>query len=132
MRRFFVKPLTWMVLAEIVVVAALVGVAWHMVSGVAHNPVAPLILPGALASPEDTAPPDPSPDVINPPTPATAPLLPGLNVDPAFWRVRLAALNAAEVQLEALEWRIVHSAMDTIQRYVDSVVVPAVERSEGG
>lgn len=130
MRRVFARPLTWMVLAEIVVVTALVGVAWHLVAGAAGSPVVPLVLP-ATKAPEDTAAPDVSPDVVNPPGPATAPLLPGLNVDPAFWRVRLAALNGAEAQVEALEWRIVHSAMDTVKRYVDSVVVPAVERAEG-
>lgn len=131
MRRLFEKPLTWMVLAEIVVVVGLVGVAWHMVAGVVRNPVAPLVLPSATAAPEDTAAPDLSPEVLIPPDTATVPLLPGLNVDPAFWRVRLAALNEAEAQVEALEWRIVHSAMDTVKRYVDSVVVPAVERAEG-
>jgi hypothetical protein len=55
-----------------------------------------------------------------------------LNVDPDFWRARLAALNEAEQQVEALEWRIVHSALDTIHRYVESVVVPAVEQAEKG
>src|SRR6266581_4609133 len=124
MRRWFGKPLMWMVLAEIVVVAALVGVAWHMVAAAAHNPVIPLVLPASTAAPDDTAAPDVSPDLINPPDPGTAPLLPGLNVDPAFWRARLAALNEAEAQVEALEWRIVHSAMDTVRRYIDSVVVP--------
>jgi hypothetical protein len=120
-----------MVLAEVVVVVALAGVAWHMVVGAARNPSVALVLPAVTATPDDTALPDVSPDVLNPPDTATVPLLPGLNVDPAFWRVRLAALNGAEAQVEALEWRIVHSAMDTIKRYVDSVVVPAVERAEG-
>jgi hypothetical protein len=130
MRRVLAKPLTWMVVAEIVVVTALVGVAWHLVAGVAR-PAVPLVLPAVTGAPLDTAAPDVSPDAVNPPDPTTAPLLPGLNVDPAFWRVRLAALNGAEAQVEALEWRIVHSAMDTVRRYVDSVVVPAVERAEG-
>jgi hypothetical protein len=120
-----------MVLAEVVVVIALVGVAWRLVAGAAHNQAAPLVLPAVTVSPDDQSVPVVSPDLLNPPDTATVPLLPGLNVDPAFWRVRLAALNGAEAQLEALEWRIVHSAMDTIKRYVDSVVVPAVERAEG-
>jgi hypothetical protein len=130
-RRLVEKPLTWMVLAEVVVIVALAGVAWHMVAGAPRNPSAQLVLPAVTATPDDTALPDVSPDVLNPPDTATVPLLPGLNVDPAFWRVRLAALNGAEAQVEALAWRIVHSAMDTIKRYVDSMVVPAVERAEG-
>jgi len=131
MRRLVDKPLTWMVLAEIVVVVALVGVAWHMVAGVVHEAVAPLVLPSATAAPDATVLPNVAPDAVNPPGPSSAPLLPCLNVAPVFWRVRLTALNEAEAQFEALEWRIVHSAMDTIKRYVDSVVVPAIERAEG-
>ena len=103
-RRLVEKPLTWMVLAEVVVVVALAGVAWHMVAGVPRNPSAQLVLPAVTATPDDTALPDVSPDVLNPPDTATVPLLPGLNVDPAFWRVRLAALNGAEAQVEALAW----------------------------
>jgi hypothetical protein len=33
--------------------------------------------------------------------------------------------------VEAIEWRIVHSALDTMERYIDTVVVPAVEHAEG-
>ena len=119
-----------MVAAEVVVVAALAGVAWHEVSAAGQGS-APLILP-ATSTPEDTSAPDVPSDALSPPVPSTIPLLPGLNVDPAFWRVRLAGLNEAEAQFEALEWRIIHSAMDTIRRYVDTVVVPAVERAEKG
>ena len=132
MRRLLSQPLTWMVLVEIVVVAALVGVSWHMVTAASGSPSAPLVLPLASPSADGVSAPDVSPDVLVPPDSSTLPLLPGLNVDPGFWRSRLARLNEAEAQVEALEWRIVHSAMDTIQRYVDSVVIPAVERAESG
>ena len=84
------------------------------------------------AAPAGTGVPQPSAGVLFPPRPAGPSLLPGLNVDPEFWRARLAALNEAESQVEALEWRIVHSALDTIHRYVESVVVPAVEHAEKG
>ena len=117
-----------MVAAEIVVVAALGAVAWHELAGVAGG-APPLILP-ATSTPADTSAPDIPADALTPPGATSAPLLPGLNVDPAFWREHLVGLNAAEAQFEALEWRIIHSAMDTVQRYVDTVVVPAVERAE--
>jgi len=126
----FRQPIAWMVAAEIVVVAALAGVAWHELAGAA-NAAAPLILP-ATASPEDTSAPDVPADALAPPVATSGPLLPGLNVDPAFWRDRLTGLNGAEAQFEALEWRIIHSAMDTVRRYVDTVVVPSVERAEKG
>ena len=130
MRRWFRQPIVWMIAAEVVVVTALVGVAWHEVAGAGQD-AAPLILP-ATSTPEDTSAPNVPEDALSPPSPATAPLLPGLNVDPAFWRDRLAGLNEAEAQFEALEWRIIHSAMDTVRRYVDTVVVPALERAERG
>jgi len=124
----FRQPIAWMLAAEFVVVAALVGVAWHELAG-AGGGAAPLILP-ATSTPSDTSAPDIPADALAPPAATSAPLLPGLNVDPAFWREHLVGLNAAEAQFEALEWRIIHSAMDTVQRYVDTVVVPAVERAE--
>ncbi len=126
------QPLAWMVAAELVVVAALVGVAWHVLQGSAATPGAALVLPTVSAPADAAATPDVPPDVLIPPSPSSIPLLPGLNVDPAFWRERLVALNAAEAQLEALEWRIVHSAMDTVRRYVESVVVPELEQAEAG
>jgi len=130
MRTLFRHPIAWLVVAEVVVVAALVAVAWHELAS-AGAASAPLILP-ANSTPEDTAAPDVPPDALVPPAPSSAPLLPGLNVDPAFWRERLTGLNGAEAQFEALEWRIIHSAMDTVRRYVDTVVVPSVERAEKG
>jgi hypothetical protein len=130
MRSLSRHPIAWMVAAEIVVVAALVAIAWHELAG-AGAASSPVILP-ATSTPEDTAAPDVPADVLDPPGPSSATLLPGLNVDPAFWRERLAGLNGAEAQFEALEWRIIHSAMDTVRRYVDTVVVPGVERAEKG
>src|SRR5690348_15750904 len=128
MRRMLRQPIAWMIAAEVVVVTALVGVAWHELAA-ADGGAAPLILP-ATSTPADTSAPDIPADAIAPPASTTAPLLPGLNIDPAFWREHLIGLNAAEAQFGALEWRIIHSAMDTVQRYVDTVVVPAVERAE--
>jgi hypothetical protein len=130
MRQIFRQPLTWMVVGEILVVATLVVVSWHVVSGATGRSDVPLVISQPDSS-SDVSAPDVSPDVLAPPGATTAPLLPGLNIDPAFWRGRLAGLNQAEAQVEALEWRIVHSAMETVQRYVNSVVVPAVERAEG-
>jgi hypothetical protein len=56
--------------------------------------------------------------------------LPGLNVDSGFWRQRLAQLNREQATLAQLEWRIVHSAMDAARHYVQTVVLPAVQRAE--
>jgi hypothetical protein len=117
-----------MILAECAVVATLVVVAWHLVA-TASVPDFPV--------PLDVAPPAEAGDAGGPvPAVATAPpeaaptLLPGLNVDPSFWRVRLAELNDGEAEFERLEWRLVHSAMDAAHRYVESVVLPSIARAE--
>ena len=39
-------------------------------------------------------------------------------------------LPTAQALLAQLEWRIVHSAMDAMERYLETVVLPAVQRAE--
>jgi len=127
MRKLLRAPLTWMVIAELVVVAALVVLAWNVVAasnrpGVSA-PVAPA--PGAAA---DEASPSPDPTIVPKPTAPT--LLPGLNLSTSFWRQRLDQLNQDQVFFEQLEWRVVHSAVDAMQRYLETVVLPSVRRAE--
>jgi hypothetical protein len=128
MRKWIRSPLIWFVAAEVLVVGTLGIVAWNVVQSV-RAPV--------LASPGLQA-----PDVVGDASPALPALTeirntsqrgprPGLNLDSAFWRERLAQLNRDQVYLEQLEWRIVHNAMDAANRYVETVVLPAVRRAEG-
>jgi hypothetical protein len=131
MRSLTRNPLTWMLLGELAVVAALILVAWHWIAAVQDQQSA--AAPPALFLPVAT--PDPSAQA-SPVAPKTARSVarqqPGLNLDTGFWRQRLTELNRDEAAFEQLEWRIVHSAMDTIQRYTESVVIPSVERAERG
>lgn len=122
------KPLTWMVLAEFAVVAALVIVAWHLVAaaGLPAITALPLVSPPAQAgNAADVLP----ADLIQQPKVQDSRLLPGLNLSANFWRSRLAELNQGEAAFEVLEWKIVHAAMDAAQRYVESVVLPSVARA---
>ena len=118
-----------MVVSECAIVAALVMVAWHMVA----SPPAPQVSRAQAASPNAQA---REPVTAGPKTVAGATkapvniLLPGLNLDSSFWRLRLVELNRGESSLEQLEWKIVHSAMDAARHYVTSVVVPAIVRAE--
>jgi len=128
MQRWLRRPIFWMVAAEVVVVVALGAVTWHELTAAGAAPP-PFVLPSSSPA-NDTALPSVPADALAPPPRSGPELLPGLNVDPAFWRTRLVGLNGAEAQFEALEWRIIHSAMDTIHRYVETVVVPAVEGAE--
>jgi len=131
MRNFLRSPLTWMVAAELIVVVALVAVAWTMVMSASRPALASPALqpPGTKGEPAADAT-DPLPDmpvVTQPRGP-----LPGLNLDSSFWRSRLAEVNREQVLLAQLEWRIVHNGMDAIRRYLQKVVLPAVRRAEKG
>jgi hypothetical protein len=127
MRRLVRKPLPWMVLAECAIVATLVVVAWHLVAAAPLQEVP--VPPAASAPPQpgDATGPISADVTVRPPA---RPLLPGLNVDASFWRLRLAELNSDEAAFETLEWRLVHSAMNAAHRYVESVVLPSLARAE--
>jgi hypothetical protein len=132
MRSLIRAPLLWIVLAEITVVGVLILVAWHAIAGAAASgqpgpftfPFAP-----ATASPADTALPAAGVPVADSNTHGPAP---GLNVGIDFWRGRLAILNRDQAEFEALEWRLTHAVMDAARDYVETVVLPAVRRAEGG
>jgi hypothetical protein len=128
MRNVLRTPITWLVMAELIVVGALVVLAWDALAGA----IRPVLASPALQPPDSSSPADtPLPDLAAS-TKAPAGPLPGLNVDSAFWRGRLAQLNQDQVYLERLEWQIVHSAVGAMERYVEAVVVPAVQRAERG
>src|SRR6266849_5760802 len=117
MRRLVRAPLTWMIVAECVVVGTLLLVAWHVIAGVAApGHAAPQSFPAGEASP--------GANTHGPP--------PGLNVGFAFWRLRLVSLNRDQAEFEAMEWRITHSAMEAAHDYLETVVLPAVRHAEGG
>jgi hypothetical protein len=127
MRKMLRSPLTWLVSAEIAVVATLVFMAWGVVSGTARSVVLPPSLQVPDVTDEDTTalpdfPLQSSPDENGPP--------PGLNLGSRFWRQRLIELNRDQALLARLEWRLVHGAMDAARRYFESVVLPAVRRAE--
>ena len=116
-----------MVLAECAVVAALVLVAWHLIA----NPPVPSI-PVMVPAPADSG--ETGSTAVRAPIgvakPTARPILPGLNFQAGFWRLRLAELNRGQAEFEALEWKLVRSAISAARRYVESVVLPSVTRAE--
>jgi hypothetical protein len=128
MRNLIRQPLTWMVIAECVVVAMLIVVVWNVVAAAAvqHPSAAPA---QAVESPAAQAN-SPLPDVTVGSRPAREVQLPGLNMNAQFWRVRLSQLNRDQVFFEQLEWRIVRNAMDAAQGYLETVVLPSITRAE--
>ena len=129
MRNLIRSPLTWAVVAEMVVVGALLVVAWNVVGSVARSGVA---LP-AVAAPEGGAADDNSalPDIPTVTGQGRRGPLPGLNVGSAFWRRELSDLNREQAAFAQLEWRIVHAGMVAARDYVEGVVLPAIRRAEG-
>jgi hypothetical protein len=127
MRNLIRTPLTWLVVAEFIVVGALIAVAWSVAGAAARAaPGAPSL---SLSLPNDAAD-SPLPDIPQTGTPGLHGPLPGLNLDSVFWRLRLEQLNRDQVILEQLEWRIVHGAMDALHRYLETVVMPSIQAVE--
>ncbi len=130
MGRLVRAPLLWMVLVEVAVVGALILVAWHAIAGAsASGPSAPFMLPQAAASPADTTLPAAGDPGANAGSRGPAP---GLNLGVDFWHLRLGILNRDQAEFEALEWKITHTVMAAARDYLETVVLPAVRRAEGG
>jgi len=130
MRTVIRAPLTWMVIAELVVVVALVLVAWHTFAGALGPRSTPEIgFPAAEASPADTA--LPAAGVTAGGGAYHGPF-PALNLGIGFWRSHLGNLNRDEAAFEALEWRVTHAVMAAARDYVETVVLPAVRGAERG
>jgi hypothetical protein len=126
MRALLRKPLTWMVIAECIVITLLIVVVWNMVAAAATQHPALAVQTLDTPAGDTTSPP---PDLTEAKKATPGPL-PGLNLDAGFWRFRLGRLNQDQVILEQLEWRIVHNAMDAAQHYVETVVLPSIARAE--
>src|SRR5215831_8154242 len=102
MRAFIRSPLTWLVVAEMVVVGALLAVAWNLV-GSAFRPVAQA--PPQVAQPAATDDSSPVPEIPGLTGQSSRGPLPGLNLSSAFWRARLVEVNRDQLVLADLEWR---------------------------
>jgi hypothetical protein len=128
MRNLLRKPLTWIVIGECLVVGVLLVVVWNAVAAsvTRHAIGTPFQIAEAPANTSSS----PLPDVVPVTKPISRRQLPGLNLDSAFWRSHLSLLNREQVVLEQIEWRVVHNAMNVIRRYLETVVVPSINRAE--
>lgn len=131
-------PLVFLVLAEALLLAVLGAAAWHVWQGrFGPGPAAVAVVPAPAPlpvitsrTPADAATPSP-PVSTPPPTPRPGPT-PGLRTDSSFLSRELVELNQVEQTFEDLEWRVTKAIVDGIQRYIDGVVLPTIERSESG
>lgn len=131
----FRPPIVWLVAAEAILVLALAVLAWRawtirqVPSPVAMAPPA-AVSPGAAAgaAPGPTQPPvTAAPGVVPQPGPT-----PGLRADPDFLSRQFREINRVETTLHEVQWRVMQAVADAVQRYLEGVVLPVVERALRG
>ncbi len=134
----FRPPLVWLVIAEAVLLVVFGVMTWHVWLERTAPAAQASQAAAATQSPQPAGPASvatPPPAGVLPqssPTP-TSPRLgptPGARTDAAFLSGQLAELNRVEAMLEDLEWRLTKAVVDGIQRYVEGVVLPSIERTE--
>ncbi|MGH7904248.1 MAG: hypothetical protein ACREPA_09010 [Candidatus Dormibacteraceae bacterium] len=130
------KPLAVLICAEIAVGAALVTVAWRVIAGVEHPRRAP------VAAAQRGTPTGAAPAPGSGPATGSAPFLPALPAagsrpsrahlatDRGFMRGQLSGINREQSAWAKAEWGIIDAVLGAARRYIEGVVVPAVERSE--
>jgi len=125
-----------MLLAEACVVALLGVAIWHLVEQRQAAAGQPLDSPPAPLAPGSPRPlPDLgglAPDAARAGRPAGVVPTPGLRRDRPFWTGRLSEVNREQRTWEDAQWRLTQSVIAAARAYIESVVVPAVERAEHG
>jgi hypothetical protein len=129
-------PLVWFTAAETALIGVLGVLTWHVwVERVA--PAAAALGPPVAAAPPPPSVPGPAAPVLGQPPPAVpspgppaAGPTPGIRTDAEFLGRQLSELNRVEATFEDLEWRVTKAIADAIERYVQGVVLPSIERSE--
>lgn len=134
-RLLFRPPLLWVTIAECILLAAAVALAWHIWQGRHPSVASPshAAVAAPVSQPPASSSPAPPPTTAPPPAggaPQAGPT-PGTRTDAAFLSRQMTELNRVEAAFENLEWRMTKALADAIQNYVERVVLPPIERSEG-
>jgi hypothetical protein len=130
----FRPPAIYLVVAELVLAAILAVVAWHVwqdrvaPAGAALIAQAPPPLGPAAPRPARAGS-GPATTVPAGPTPGAGPA-PGIGTSPDFLARELGELNRVEPAFQDLEWRVTKAIIDGVQRYLEGVVLPSIDRSE--
>jgi hypothetical protein len=127
------RPLAWLILLEIALVAALAAATYHVLatrwpSSAPHVAAAPAPAP---AKPQARATPRPAPPKAVPTsTPPKSGPAPGLSTDAGFWDGQLKRINRDQAALADLQARAARAVTDWLRAYVDGVLLPAVRQAE--
>jgi hypothetical protein len=130
LRSLIRQPITWIVVAEVVLVLGFLLAAWRLWEDrqrVATVPV-PIPVPSSPRHVPATSPPQP----VLAPTPTPYRPGPGVSSDPAFIARQIQALNKDASAAEAAEWEVARSVMEWARRYFDNSVLPRVEQAARG
>ncbi len=126
------RPLAWLILIEIVVVATLAAATYHVLTTRWHSPPATAGAP--TPTPQGAKPATPRPVPRKPATPAPTPTpkgpAPGLSTDPGFWNDQLKRVNADQAALADVQARAARAVTDWVRAYVSGVLLPAVREAE--
>ncbi len=124
------RPLAWLILLEIVLVAALAAATYQVIATRWHSPHAIAAAPSTPAPAAKPATPRSAP----PRAPAPAPTLkgpaPGLSTDAAFWNRQLQRVNGDQAALAGLQARAARAVTDWVRAYVDGVLLSVVRAAE--
>ena len=127
--------LALVVAAEVLIVVAFCAAAWHVWHSrqVGSRPAArqppPATSPAPTSIPSVQAP--PTVPGLSPPPVRSGPT-PGVRTDGDFLLRQMRDLNHDQSALEGAEWRAVKAVIDAARSYLQTVVLPAVERAERG
>ena len=119
------RPLTWLVIGELVVMLGLLALAWHIL----HSRQAPLppvaemrVSPAPTASPASAL-----PTAVAKPSPRPTPQ-PGLATGLPTWIAQLEFINRDQAALQKAEWNLAQALVRAIRDYIEKVVLPAIKR----
>lgn len=113
------RPFTWLVAAEVAVIAALAVLAWHLLT---HAPLPPPVDIQRAPQPPATR----APTVPTPPSSASAASPPvGMR-----WPIDLPELNRDGAALEAAEAAVVRGLAAGLRLYLERFVLPPVLHAE--
>jgi hypothetical protein len=131
-------PLVWFTAAEAALIGVLGAVTWHVwldrvaPAASALGPQVAAAPPAPMPTPFAGQPPPLPPLASASPGPPGRPVgpTPGIRTDSEFLSRQLSELNRVEATFEDLEWRVTRAVADAIERYLESVVLPSIDRSE--
>ena len=125
------RPLAFLIVLEIAVVAALAAATYHVVTtrGQRPPPIAAAPAPAASGASRPAAP-RRLPPRAPVPTPTPRGPAPGLSLDAGFWNDQLERVNRDQAQLADIQSRAARAVTDWVRAYVDGVLLPAVREAE--